>query len=303
MKKLTKKELLEALKNYLKTNKKRRPILLAKLGFATEAEYYAYINYKPRGSKVVATKKVVTEKVKPTSKKTSSKTDTMVDYVIAFDCTGSMASYIKDVRNRVKEMVTNLFATNKNLRLKIVSFGDYCDMHGENDFGNAYQVCELTDNQNALIEFVNNSKDTGGGDGDEFYELVLRKINRETKWRTGSKRVLFLIGDAPAHNPDYRWFGKKRGINWRDEMQESIDLGLQIDTLAINPRLDMYKTLSDSTNGVFIPYSKSNNVSHVVEASTYARTSKSAYDKKLKEAEKYGDKDLIGAIKSFGKLL
>lgn len=53
-----------------------------------------------------------------------------------------------------------------------------------------------TDNEDDLIRFVLRSKDTFGGDPDEFYELVLRKIVEETPWREESNRSILLISDA-----------------------------------------------------------------------------------------------------------
>ena len=52
----------------------------------------------------------------------------VLDMVIAFDTTGSMAAYIGAVRKEVSELVPRLFKDNENLRLGIVAFGDYCDM-------------------------------------------------------------------------------------------------------------------------------------------------------------------------------
>lgn len=98
-----------------------------------------------------------------------------LDMVIAFDTTGSMSAYIEDVRHQVADMIPRLFKDNENLRLGIVAFGDYCDMKNAGDFGDAYQCMPLTDNENDIIRFVRESKDTGGGDGDEFYELVLKR--------------------------------------------------------------------------------------------------------------------------------
>ena len=40
----------------------------------------------------------------------------------------------------------------------------------------AYQVLDLTDDENKIIQFINKAQDTFGGDGDEFYELVIKKI-------------------------------------------------------------------------------------------------------------------------------
>lgn len=84
--------------------------------------------------------------------------DGRLDMVIAFDTTGSMSSYIGAVKEHVKELVPKLFKQNPDLRIGIVAFGDYCDMPSKDEFGKAYQVCELTDNENKLIEFITNAK-------------------------------------------------------------------------------------------------------------------------------------------------
>lgn len=112
-----------------------------------------------------------------------STTDGMLDMVIAFDTTGSMSAYINAVKTHVKELVPKLFSSNPDLRIGIVAFGDYCDMKSKDDFGRAYQVLDLTDDENKIIQFINKAQDTFGGDGDEFYELVIKKITEETAWR------------------------------------------------------------------------------------------------------------------------
>ena len=78
----------------------------------------------------------------------------ILDMVIAFDTTGSMAAYIGAVRNEVTELVPRLFKYNQNLRLGIVAFGDYCDMMNATEFGNAYQCLMPTDNANDIIKFL-----------------------------------------------------------------------------------------------------------------------------------------------------
>ena len=83
-----------------------------------------------------------------------------LDMVIAFDTTGSMNMFIKEVRNHVKGLIPQLFTDNPNIRISIVAFGDYCDMPKSNKFGKAYQVIGLTDNQEALINFVENAQST-----------------------------------------------------------------------------------------------------------------------------------------------
>ena len=68
----------------------------------------------------------------------------MLDMMIAFDTTGSMAQYIDAVRKDVAELIPQLFKDNEDLRLGIVAFGDYCDMMDAHTFGDAYQCMPPT---------------------------------------------------------------------------------------------------------------------------------------------------------------
>lgn len=70
--------------------------------------------------------------------KTEAEVKGIHDMVIAFDTTGSMSSYIGQVKARVKELVPRLMKANPNLRIGIVAFGDYCDMESSTKFGRAY---------------------------------------------------------------------------------------------------------------------------------------------------------------------
>ena len=47
-------------------------------------------------------------------------------------------------------------------------------------------------------------QDTSGGDGDEFYELVIKKIVGKP-WREGSSRTILLIADAEPHELGYTY--------------------------------------------------------------------------------------------------
>lgn len=80
------------------------------------------------------------------------------------------------MKSSFKELVPKLFSSNPDLRIGIVAFGDYCDMKSKSIFGSAYQVLDLTNDENKIIKFINEAQNTSGGDGDEFYELVIKKI-------------------------------------------------------------------------------------------------------------------------------
>lgn len=129
----------------------------------------------------------IDDNVKVTSKKIPipKEEDGMLDMIIAFDTTGSMSSYIKNVKQYVHDLIPTLFSDNPNLRLGIVAFGDYCDKNVDGSFGNAYQCLPLCNNVDAISKFVKNAKNTYGGDHPEFYELVIKKNNRRIRLERG----------------------------------------------------------------------------------------------------------------------
>lgn len=197
-----------------------------------------------------------------------------LDMVIAFDTTGSMASYIGAVRKEVSELIPRLFKDNEDLRLGIVAFGDYCDMVTAEIFGDAYQCIHPTDNENDLVKFVMESKNTSGGDGDEFYELVLKRIIEETPWRFGSTRSILLIADAAPHplGYTYRDYVVGNQIDWRLEAKKAADAKIKIDTVTISDE-SWYRELSKMTNGVSVPFSSGHKTATLVEAAVASRGS------------------------------
>lgn len=203
-----------------------------------------------------------------------STTDGMLDMVIAFDTTGSMSAYINAVKTHVKELVPKLFSSNPDLRIGIVAFGDYCDMKAPTLYGKAYQVLDLTNDENKIIQFINEAQNTSGGDGDEFYELVIKKITEETAWREGSTKAVLLIADAAPHGVGYSCstIVKNAQIDWREEAKKASKLGIKFDTMTIDPMyVEWYKELSAMTNGVSVPFNNSGKTSQVIEAAALSR--------------------------------
>jgi len=196
-----------------------------------------------------------------------------LDMVIAFDTTGSMAAYIDDVRHQVADMIPRLFKDNEDLRLGIVAFGDYCDMKNRETFGDAYQCVSLTDNENDIIKFIKESKNTSGGDGDEFYELVLKKIIDESTWREDSTKAILLIADADPHEIGYSYRDHVVGnqISWKVEAQRAANMKIKIDTVSIDGR-PWYKEVSAMTNGISVPFKSSNKTGTMIETATTARS-------------------------------
>ena len=222
-----------------------------------------------------------------------------LDMMIAFDTTGSMAAYIEDVRHQVAELIPSLFKDNENIRVGIVAFGDYCDMENAHEFGSAYQIIQPTDNENDLIRFVRHSQDTSGGDADEFYELVLKKIIDETPWREDASKVILLISDAEPHPLGYSYLDYVKGnqIDWRKEAEKAARMKIRIDTVSIHP-FEWYEQLSAMTNGVNIPFSSSHKTSRMLRAAIHARGSmvaRECFDAEY-DSEMEGDDEEMKAV-------
>lgn len=200
-----------------------------------------------------------------------------LDMVIAFDTTGSMAAYIDAVRQEVADLIPTLFADNPDLRLGIVAFGDYCDMKNAQEFGKAYQCLMPTDNENEIIRFIRESENTSGGDGDEFYELVLKKIVEDTPWREDSTRSILLISDAAPHPLGYTYKNHvvNNKIDWREVARHAAEEMIKIDTVTIT-NAAWYKELSAMTNGVSVPFRTDGKTARLVEASVWSRGSKAS---------------------------
>lgn len=225
-----------------------------------------------------------------------------LDMVIAFDTTGSMARYIGAVRAQVADLIPELFRDNKDLRLGIVAFGDYCDMPNAQEFGDAYQVVQPTDNANELIKFVKEARDTGGGDWPEFYELVIKKIVEETPWREGSTRSILLIADAVPHEVGYSFEGivKDNQIDWRKEAVKALERGIKIDTVTIRDE-EWFKALSMMTDGVSVPFRSGEKTADLVRASVSARgsmESRMAFDKMMADCT---DGEMMSVLRSYKK--
>lgn len=223
-----------------------------------------------------------------------------LDMMIAFDTTGSMAQYIGAVRQEVAELIPRLFKDNDDLRLGIVAFGDYCDMTNAKTFGDAYQCLIPTDNANDLIKFVRESKNTSGGDWEEFYELVIKKIVEETPWREGSTRSILLIADAEPHELGYSYNDYVVGnqIDWRIEAKKAANAKIKIDTVTITDE-PWYKELSKLTNGVSVPFKSGHKTATLVEAAVSScgtMASRMHFDKMMAECD---DAEMKGVFASY----
>ncbi|XP_045199051.2 uncharacterized protein LOC123553388 [Mercenaria mercenaria] len=144
-----------------------------------------------------------------------------MEIVFSFDTTGSMYSYLEEVRGRVSDMIQRLQADIPGIKIAIFAHGDYCDRKTY-----VTKYIDFTDDVAKLVAFVNNVKRTSGGDADECYELVLHEVRTKLTWTPGSQRALVMIGDCRPHEPDYSQ--NKLKLDWRKEADSLAVVGVRI---------------------------------------------------------------------------
>jgi len=139
--KKTKKDLLVS---FMRRNKEAREKMAINAGFDNAAKFKAHLlrGIKKEEGEVTKEEKAIDEIETPVDSGSDAligeEVQSKLDMVIAFDTTGSMSSYINDVKARAVEITTNLFKNTTDLRISIVAFGDYVDKPNINTLGKAY---------------------------------------------------------------------------------------------------------------------------------------------------------------------
>lgn len=162
-------------------------------------------------NKGVSIKTTTTSKIKPLSIKDLNRTGAVteafeaetiaqemnrkkgLDLVLVGDLTGSMSSYHKVLKDKFRELCSELFPLIKNLRIGIIFYLD----HG---CGDPYvtKTKSLTTNIQELHSFISTTETGYGGDEDEALEDALNDL-QQIGWNDINARSVVLFGDAQPH--------------------------------------------------------------------------------------------------------
>jgi len=117
-----------------------------------------------------------------------------VDIAIAIDTTGSMGSSIAQAQEDARRLVRNVKTFAPNVNFAIVQFRDKGDVPD-------YKIEQpMTADPAAVETALNRLSAGGGGDNPEAFTLVFREIREgPVGWRSGSRRIVVVIGDAEPH--------------------------------------------------------------------------------------------------------
>ncbi|KAL8614459.1 hypothetical protein ACOMHN_007795 [Nucella lapillus] len=190
---------------------------------------------------------------------------TLIQIAVSFDTTGSMSRALVEVRTRLTEMIRLLKKDIPGVTLSIIAHGDYCDK-------DIYVTKHLdfTDDESALVSFVRDVKDTGGGDAPECYELVLRLVRTKLSWKRKSQKILVVIGDAYPHPPDDPQ--NEDRIDWEEEARLLAGMPMRIYGAQINDdrqSTEFFRKLTSITGGSHLKLTEFSVLTDVITAVCY----------------------------------
>lgn len=121
-----------------------------------------------------------------------------LDLAFVIDSTGSMFSSIDGVREAVSSIVAKLQEKESDFRLALVDYKD-------TDQGDPYasQVdLDISPDASAFESALYGLSVYGGGDYEEAVYSGLMTAFTGLSWRSGSRKAVILMGDAPAKDPE-----------------------------------------------------------------------------------------------------
>ncbi|MBI4738432.1 VWA domain-containing protein [Candidatus Woesearchaeota archaeon] len=117
-----------------------------------------------------------------------------LDVYIIFDTTGSMSTYINEVRDNLARVTDAIIDGKNNTRLSINGVGDHCDG------ANILQLYALTSDPAEAQGSIDAIVMTDGGDAPEAYEcLAIALAKRLPNESTSRKRAVVLVADSIPH--------------------------------------------------------------------------------------------------------
>nr|CAG4707831.1 unnamed protein product [Naegleria fowleri] len=170
-----------------------------------------------------------------------------VQICFSFDTTGSMYSYLDNLKFKLQTICQQLMNDIRGLEIAVICHGDYQDARGKY----AISKLDFTTDIEQITSFVQSVERTSGYDTDECYEAVLKEA-QAMSWvpveNTYTIRSLVVIGDASPHKPS-EWFG----IDWKEEAKKLFDdYHIKVHSVKCGNMFgsqEFYQTIASETGG------------------------------------------------------
>lgn len=124
-----------------------------------------------------------------------------LDIVFAIDTTGSMAGDINAAKQYARDLVAYVSANSTSSRFAVVSYRDHPSWTGDSIDYPARVDQGFTSSAAAIESALGGLEANGGGDTPESMFSGI-KAGIDLPWRAGVKKLVIVLADAPAHNPE-----------------------------------------------------------------------------------------------------
>jgi hypothetical protein len=212
-----------------------------------------------------------TPAVEPSAVK-EKQSNMQLDLAFCCDCTGSMASYIRQAQENIRKIAAEVAgATAAQIQFALVTYRD----HPPQDSTYVTQTHAFTPSLATMQEYVNTMSAAGGGDGPEAVADGLYEILK-LSWRPNSTKVCVLISDAPPHGLGEIGDGFPNGCpDGHDPIQicrQLETMGVIVYAVGVEPTLsqsykfarDFMMSVAKITNGKYLPLGKAELLAKVI---------------------------------------
>lgn len=121
-----------------------------------------------------------------------------LDVVFCIDATGSMGWVLSEVKDRIEDIATFVRTLVPIARFGFVAYRDTDDPEFTT------RVQPLTYSSTKLNRFLGGLQAKGGGDWFEAVDEGIKAAIDESGWRTGARKIIIVIGDAPMREGQAR---------------------------------------------------------------------------------------------------
>jgi len=178
----------------------------------------------------------------------------MIDIVFDLDCTGSMASELREFQSNITEIMKRVKCGTPSpyVRFGLSGYRDKCDDYLVFKY-------DMEDNADIFKSYVDGLRADGGGDRRESVNESLHTVQNEINWNWDRKvrKIVLLIGDAGPHL-DYH-----NGIDYPTEISDAVKKGITIYTIGCSGIEEdgerEFRAIAEGTGGTFqhLTYRKS----------------------------------------------
>ena len=119
-----------------------------------------------------------------------------LDLMFVIDSTGSMGDELNFIQTELSDIINSVTSQQSDINIGLVFYRDYGDQY-------IVRAHDFTASLNNVQLNLNEEQASGGGDYPEAMDQALQSA-LSASWRNNSRKVLFLVADAPPHGDRMR---------------------------------------------------------------------------------------------------